>query len=206
MAQTPPPPVAQLSPARRLLPLVLPALVVGIASSLILLGVSSVAALLEDVLWTDIPQAMGMSGNTPLWIMLILTLTGVLVGLIVWKAPGHAGPDPATLGLVEAPLPLTVLPSLLVALILMLAGGVSLGPENPIMGVAIGLVFAIGTRIMPRVTGEMWVGLATAGMLGAMFGRRWPRRWCCRSRSLARRGCRSGTACSRRWCRRAPAR
>jgi H+/Cl- antiporter ClcA len=169
MAQTPPSP-AQLSPARRLLPLVLPALVVGIASSLLLLGVSSVAALLEGVLWTDVPQAMGISGDAPLWIMLMLTLTGVVVGLIVWKAPGHAGPDPATLGLVEAPLPLRVLPSLVVALILMLGGGVSLGPENPIMGVGIGLVFAIGSRLMPLVTGEMWVGLATAGMLGAMFG------------------------------------
>ena len=169
MAQTPPP-SAQLSTARRLLPLVLPALVVGIASSLILLGVSAVARLLEGVLWTDIPQALGVSGSAPLWILLILTLTGVAVGLIVWKMPGHAGPDPATLGLVEAPLPLSVLPSLLVALILMLAGGVSLGPENPIMGVAIGLVFAVGTRLLPVVTGEMWVGLATAGMLGAMFG------------------------------------
>jgi H+/Cl- antiporter ClcA len=168
MSQTPTP--AQLSPASRLLPLVLPAVVVGIASSLILLGVSAVAGLLEDVLWTDIPQVMGISGNAPWWIMLILTLTGVAVGLIVWKMPGHAGPDPATLGLVEAPLPLTVLPSLLLALTLMLGGGVSLGPENPIMGVAIGLVFAIGSRLLPLVTGEIWVGLATAGMLGAMFG------------------------------------
>src|SRR5262249_1809178 len=156
VAQTPPP--AQLSPARRLLPLVVPALVVGIASSLILLGVSSVAALLENVLWTDIPQVMGFSGNAAPWIMLMLSLTGVLVGLSGWKVPGHAGPDPATVRLIEAPLPLTVLPSLLVALILMLAGGVSLGPENPIMGVAIGLVFAIGSRLLPAITGEIWVG------------------------------------------------
>jgi H+/Cl- antiporter ClcA len=155
---------------RQLLPLAVPALAVGIASSLILLAVSAVAASLEAVLWTDIPRALGLSGDAPLWILLILTLTGVGVGLVVWKMPGHAGPDPATLSLVEAPLPLSVLPSLLVALILMLAGGVSLGPENPIMGVAIGLVFAIGSRLLPVVGGEIWVGLATAGMLGAMFG------------------------------------
>ena len=150
--------------------MVIPALVVGIASSLVLLGVSAVAEWLQDVLWTIIPQAMGVSGNAPLWILLILTLTGVAVGLVVWKVPGHAGPDPATLGLVEAPLPLSVLPSLLLALILMLAGGVSLGPENPIMGIAIGLVFAIGTRLLPPVGAQIWIGLATAGMLGAMFG------------------------------------
>jgi H+/Cl- antiporter ClcA len=156
--------------ARQLLPLALPAVVVGIVASLILLVVSAVAAQLQNVLWTDIPQALGLSGNAPIWILLILTLTGVAVGLVVWKVPGHAGPDPATLSLVESPLPLSVLPSLLLALILMLACGVSLGPENPIMGVAIGVVFAVGARLLPRVNGEIWVGLATAGMLGAMFG------------------------------------
>ena len=150
--------------------MVLPALVVGIVASLILLVVSAVAAVLENVLWTSIPQAMGLSGNAPIWIFLMLTLTGVAVGLIVWKMPGHAGPDPATLGLVEAPMGLAVLPSLLLALILMLAGGVSLGPENPIMGIAIGVVFAVGARLLPTVGAELWIGLATAGMLGAMFG------------------------------------
>ncbi|HEY1292053.1 MAG TPA: ion channel protein [Chloroflexota bacterium] len=163
-------PAAPRSPVQLLLPLVIPSLVVGIFSSVLLLAVSAVAAGLEDVLWTDIPSAFGVSGNAAFWIFLILTLTGVAVGLIVWKMPGHAGPDPATLGLVEAPLGLPVLPSLLLALILMLAGGVSLGPENPIMGIAIGVVFAIGTRLLPLVGAEIWIALATAGMLGAMFG------------------------------------
>ena len=148
----------------------IPALVVGIASSVILLSVSAVAKGLQDVWWTIIPQALGVSGTSPLWILLVLTLTGVAVGLVVWKVPGHAGPDPATLGLVEAPLPLSVLPSLLLALILMLAGGVSLGPENPIMGVGIGLAYALGTRVMPKSGAPLWLGLATAGMIGAMFG------------------------------------
>jgi H+/Cl- antiporter ClcA len=168
MAQTAP--ATRPSTARQLLQLVIPSLVVGIVCSLLLLGVSAVAAGLEDVLWTSIPEALGISGNAPAWIFLMLTLTGVAVGLVVWKVPGHAGPDPATLSLVEGPLAPAVLPSLLVALILMLAGGVSLGPENPIMGVAIGLIFAVGSRLLPVVGGQIWVGLATAGMLGAMFG------------------------------------
>src|SRR5438046_2161117 len=96
-------PAAPRSPVQLLLPLVIPALAVGIFSSVLLIAVSGVAAALEDVVWTDIPSALGMSGNAPLWILLILTLTGVAVGLVVWKMPGHAGPDPATLGLVEAP-------------------------------------------------------------------------------------------------------
>ncbi|MFI6441442.1 hypothetical protein [Streptomyces sp. NPDC050759] len=31
--------------------------------------------------------------------LVMLTATGVTVGLVVWKVPGHAGPDPATTGL-----------------------------------------------------------------------------------------------------------
>ncbi|MBV9600530.1 MAG: ion channel protein [Chloroflexi bacterium] len=163
-------PATRPSPVRQLLRLSVPALVVGVAASVILLVVTDVANQLEHVLWSVIPQAFGVSGNAPAWIVLILTLTGVAVGLIVWKMPGHAGPDPATLGLVEPPLALSILPSLLLALILMLAGGVSLGPENPIMGITIAVVYALGSRLIPVVGAQIWVGLATAGMLGAMFG------------------------------------
>jgi H+/Cl- antiporter ClcA len=149
---------------------VVPALAIGVLSSLILTAVSGIAAGLEQVLWTTVPQALGVTG-TPAWlIVLILTLTGVAVGLVVWLVPGHAGPDPATTGLVEAPLPLRVLPGLLLALILMLAGGVSLGPENPIMAVNTGLVVALGARLLPALGAPVWAGLSSAGMIGAMFG------------------------------------
>jgi H+/Cl- antiporter ClcA len=148
---------------------VIPAVVIGVISSLIYYLVSAIAAQLQNFLWTTIPQAMGIASTSPVWTLLMLTLTGVGVGLVVWKMPGHAGPDPATMGLVEAPLELKVLPSLLLALILMLAGGVSLGPENPIMAVNTGLIFAIGIRLIPAVGTSTWVGLSVSGMLGAMF-------------------------------------
>jgi len=141
-----------------------------VLSGLVLLGVSAVADQLEQLLWTSVPQALGLTGNSPAWVMLILTLTGAAVGLVIWKVPGHAGPDPATTGLIEAPLAPAVLPSLLLALVLMLAGGVSLGPENPIMAVNTGMIVALGHRLLPRVGQRAWVGLASAGMIAAMFG------------------------------------
>lgn len=156
-------------PIRALLIQIIPALVIGVVSSLLLLAVVAIAEWLEQLLWTSLPQALGIA-NPSGWTLAILTLTGVVVGLIVWKMPGHAGPDPATTGLVEAPLPLTVLPSLLLALIIMLAGGVSLGPENPIMAVNTGLVFALGSRIVSSLGAPVWVGLSSAAMIGAMFG------------------------------------
>jgi H+/Cl- antiporter ClcA len=157
-------------PTRRLLLSVVPALVVGVASSLILIGLSRLADVLQDILWTEIPSRIGVDGTGPLWTVGILTFTGLAVGLVVTYAPGHAGPDPATVGLFEPPLPPLVVPGLAVALVLMLAGGVSLGPENPILGINIALAVAIGLRLLPRVPAAAWVGLALAGTLGALFG------------------------------------
>ncbi|MEE7235627.1 ion channel protein, partial [Escherichia coli B12:H4] len=83
---------------------------------------------------------------------------------------GHAGPDPACAPLIGAPVPPSALPGLIVALILGLAGGVSLGPEHPIMTVNIALAVAIGARLLPRVNRMEWTILASAGTIGALFG------------------------------------
>ncbi|MGB8943435.1 MAG: ion channel protein, partial [Streptomyces sp.] len=84
--------------------------------------------------------------------------------------PGHAGPDPATLGLVDPPLPVRVLPGIALAVIVGLAGGVSLGPENPITAINIALAYALGVQVMPRTPAADWVALAAAGTIGALFG------------------------------------
>lgn len=153
-----------------LLALSLPALLIGVVSSLLLLGVSTVAGALQKSVWDRLPHALGIGGEPAWWTFVILTLTGVAVGLTVWKVPGHAGPDPATEGLVGPPMPAPVVPSLLLATVLALAGGVSLGPENPITAVNIALAFALGRRFLPAVPGEAWGGLAAAGTIGALFG------------------------------------
>ncbi|MER6354799.1 ion channel protein [Streptomyces sp. NPDC001634] len=159
------------TPARGLLPLVLPALAVGIGASLLFLGVSTLAERLEHVLWQNLPDALGVGRYSVLWMLVMLTGTGVLVGLVVWKAPGHAGPDPATVGLsVTTPLSPAVVPGLLVAAALMLAGGPSLGPENPIIVSNIALAFWLGRRIAPGLPGDVWVALAETATIGALFG------------------------------------
>ncbi|MFG2523923.1 ion channel protein [Streptomyces sp. NPDC048527] len=160
----------ETAPARTLLPLVLPALAAGVVCSLLFLGVSELAEQLQNVLWTDLPDALGIGGYSSLWMIVMLTVTGILVGLVVWKAPGHAGPDPATVGLASGPLPPLVLPGLLVATALMLAGGPSLGPENPIIAANVGLAFWLGSKTMPNAPAALWGTLAEAATLGALFG------------------------------------
>ncbi len=99
-----------------------------------------------------------------------LTATGIAVGLVIRYSPGHAGPDPATESLIGAPIATGALPGLLAALILGLAGGVSLGPEHPIMVVNIALAVAVGSRLFPRVSSLDWTILAASGTIGALFG------------------------------------
>ncbi|MEV6763791.1 ion channel protein [Streptomyces sp. NPDC051105] len=164
------PPTPPSVPARALLPLILPALVVGGGSSLLYLLVSSLAERLQHVLWNNLPDALGIGRYSVLWMLVMLTATGVAVGLVVWKVPGHAGPDPATLGLEAVALPPVVLPGLLLATVLMLAGGPSLGPENPIIAVNVGLALWLGRLAMPRMPGSLWPALADAATLGALFG------------------------------------
>lgn len=156
--------------ARTMLLLSFPALLIGVGSSLILLCVMKVAAALQTLLWQSLPSRLGVALDSPWWILLMLTLTGVAVGLVIRYLPGHAGPDPAREPLIGAPVSPLALPGLIIALVLGLAGGVSLGPEHPIMALNIALAVAIGARVLPRVNALDWTILAAAGTIGALFG------------------------------------
>lgn len=156
--------------ARTMLLLSLPAVAIGIASSLILIVVMKIASVLQNLLWQRLPGTLGIAQDSPLWIIGVLTLTGIAVGLVIRFSQGHAGPDPACEPLIGAPVPPSALPRLIVALILGLAGGVSLGPEHPIMTVNIALAVAIGARLLPRVNRMEWTILASAGTIGVLFG------------------------------------
>ncbi|MCU6679047.1 ion channel protein [Leclercia tamurae] len=156
--------------ARTMLLLAPPALIIGVASSLILIVIMKVASVLQSVLWTSLPSVLGLNASSPTWVVLTLTLTGIAVGLVIRYSPGHAGPDPATEPLIGAPVDTAALPGLIIALIIGLAGGVSLGPEHPVMAVNIALAVAVGSRVFPRVNALDWTILASAGTIGALFG------------------------------------
>ncbi|GAB1336967.1 ion channel protein [Streptomyces sp. E-15] len=164
------PPSAPTAPARALLPFILPAVVVGVAASLVFVGTSAAAERLQRVLWGPLPDALGVGRHSVLWMSAVLVATGIAVGLVVWKVPGHAGPDPATVGLSAPVMAPVVLPGLLLATGLMLAGGPSLGPENPVIAVNVGLAAWLGVRLAPRRPDTLWPALAESATIGALFG------------------------------------
>ncbi|MEU3860503.1 ion channel protein [Streptomyces sp. NPDC028722] len=161
---------APTAPARALLPFILPAAAVGVAASLVFVGVSTAAEKLQHVLWGPLPDALGVGRYSVLWMFVMLVASGIAVGLVVWKVPGHAGPDPATLGLDATVMRPGVLPGLVLATALMLAGGPSLGPENPIIAVNVGLAAWLGGRLLPRAPDALWPVLAESATIGALFG------------------------------------
>ncbi|MGW9631825.1 ion channel protein [Agromyces sp. NPDC055520] len=154
---------------KRLVVLALPALAIGVISALVLWALNGLAGMLETVLWDAIPNALGVDPSG-WWIVLVLTLTGLAVGLVLRFVPGHGGPDSATTELVEEPQPLRNLPSVILVTVLALAGGVSLGPENPIIAVNTALMVAAVARLMPAVPRELTVMLAASATIGALFG------------------------------------
>lgn len=155
---------------RLLLAMSIPAIVIGIVSATVLQLLDLSSEWLEGILWDVVPGAMGVAHDTWWWTLLVLTLTGAAVGLTLWLMPGHGGPDSATTELVEPPLPLRTLPGLALVLLLSLAGGVSLGPENPIIAINVALLVALLARFAPGVPPALTTMLAASATIGAMFG------------------------------------
>ncbi|MEU1971359.1 ion channel protein [Microbacterium sp. NPDC019599] len=155
---------------RTLLLMSVPALLIGIGSAVVLRALDLVSEQLMHFLWDYLPGLFGASESTPWWIFLVLTLTGAAVGAIVWLIPGHGGPDSATTELGGTPPKLMAVPTILAVSILGLAGGVSLGPENPTIAVNSALAVAVFGRLSTKIPPALLVMLAVSGTIGALFG------------------------------------
>jgi H+/Cl- antiporter ClcA len=153
-----------------LLVLSIPSLVIGVVCALILFGLEDVAGWLEDLVWTDLPRATGIDPSSGWWIFGVITVTGIAVGLSVWLVPGHGGPDSATSELGGPPPAIWVVPSIILVVVLALAGGVSLGPENPIIAINAGVLVAIFAKLWKKIPSDLIVLIVTAGTVGALFG------------------------------------
>ncbi|WP_440711459.1 ion channel protein [Herbiconiux sp. YIM B11900] len=156
--------------ARRLLRLSIPAILVGVVSALILYAIDEISALAEHGIWTALPAALGIDPSAGWWIFGVLSITGLVVGLVLLLVPGHGGRDSATTELIAPPLPLKALPSLALVAVIGLAGGVSLGPENPIIAINTGILVALLARLWPVIPPNLVVMLAAAATIGALFG------------------------------------
>lgn len=154
---------------RQLLILAVPTILVGVLAALILWGMDRLSDALSAVIWDTVPGGLGIDPSG-WWIILVLTVTGLAVGVALQVLPGHGGPDSATTELVGEPLPLRTLPGLALVTLLGLAGGVSLGPENPIIAINSAIVVSIFARFIPRIPTNVALLLGSSATIGALFG------------------------------------
>lgn len=118
----------------------------------------------------DLPDSWGIAPGSRWWIFGILSCTGFAIGLIVTLVPGHGGADSATVDLIAPPLKLIAVPGLVVVTLLGLAGGVSLGPESPIIAINTAILVALVARFWPQVSIELVVMVTASATIGALFG------------------------------------
>ena len=90
-------------PVLNLLRLAVPAVVVGIVSALTLLGLSRLAGLLEHWVWDDLSAAVGVSSDSAVWIIGVLTATGLLDRARRPVRAGARGPGPGDPGAGRGP-------------------------------------------------------------------------------------------------------
>lgn len=95
---------------------------------------------LENVVWHDLPSALGHSEPPPWWPVLAIGFAGVLVALSVRHLPGKGGHLPAA-GLGSGATQPLELPGVILAAAASLVGGAVVGPEAPL--IAIGSGFAL---------------------------------------------------------------
>jgi H+/Cl- antiporter ClcA len=136
---------------RAYLRLILLGAVIGIPAALLAAGFLALVHELEDVLWHDLPDALGRT--SPPWYLVIgLPVVGACLVVVARRLlPGDGGHRPLE-GLSPEPTPVAYGPGIALAALGTLAFGSVLGPEAPLIalgslvGVAAASLFAPGPR------------------------------------------------------------
>jgi H+/Cl- antiporter ClcA len=124
----------------------------------------------QNVLWSDLPDALGADG-VPWYLILGLPLVGAAVVYVVRTyLPGDGGHSPLE-GLKMGPIPLSWAPGIALAAFATLSCGIVLGPEAPV--IALGAIAASAISSFAKLEGKALAVIAMAGSfaaISALFG------------------------------------
>lgn len=143
---------------------------VAVPISLAALGFIALVDALTDLLWSDLPEALGFADAPWWWVLLIPTIGGTLAGLAVRKLPGNGGHDPIA-GFSAGQVSPNAIPGVVLAALATLAFGAVLGPEAPL--IALGSALGLWSARLFHQTGAVAALAASAGLfaaLAALFG------------------------------------
>jgi H+/Cl- antiporter ClcA len=119
--------------------LLLLAALIGIPVSAIAYGFLKLVALLQEALFTDLPEGLGFDSPPTWWPLPLLALAGLLVALAIRYLPGIGGHSPADGFKAAGAVPPVELPGIFFAALATLSFGVVLGPEAPLILLGSGL-------------------------------------------------------------------
>jgi H+/Cl- antiporter ClcA len=115
------------------------AAILGVPVSAAAYGFLALVAGLQEWLFSDLPEALGLGGAPWWWPLPLLALAGVLVALTIRYLPGRGGHSPADgfkAGGVPSP---AEVPGIAIAALATLSLGAVLGPEAPLIALGAGL-------------------------------------------------------------------
>jgi H+/Cl- antiporter ClcA len=148
--------------------LVLAALL-GIPIAAAAYGFLALVGLMQNWLYTGLPKALGFSGQPLWWPLPLLTVAGLLVGVVIRYLPGKGGEAPHVGGFkAGGALAPIELPSVALAALATLGLGVVLGPEAPLIALGGGLALCslrLSRRDLPSQASAV---VAAAGSFAAI--------------------------------------
>ena len=135
----PPPDPAAVLRSRSYIALLVLAAILGVPISAAAYGFLALVTGLQEWLFTDLPEALGLGGPPWWWPLPLLTLAGALVGLTIRYLPGRGGHSPADGFKAGGVAPPVELPGIAIAALATLSLGAVLGPEAPLIALGAGL-------------------------------------------------------------------
>ncbi|WP_329389664.1 chloride channel protein [Streptomyces sp. NBC_01351] len=122
---------------------------------------------LEHLMWGDLPEALGWGAPPWWWPLPLLLVAGAAVGLVVTHLPGAGGHIPAS-GLHTGGITPRALPGVILAAVISLPLGATLGPEAPLIALGGGLALLFRDLARVPATAKSTALLGAAGAAAAV--------------------------------------
>jgi H+/Cl- antiporter ClcA len=158
--------------SRRFLVLLVLAGIVGVVAALAAWCFLELVHQAEDVVYTDLPDALGFESRPLWWSLPALAIAGLIVAFAIARLPGRGGHVPAH-GLNPEPTEPIELPGVILAAVAGIGLGAVVGPEAPLIALGGGLGFlAIRTirRDAPVQVQSLVAACGTFAAVSFLFG------------------------------------
>jgi H+/Cl- antiporter ClcA len=151
---------------RVLLRLLVFSVLIGVLSAIVASAFLVAVEKSQEFVFSEVPHLLGLE-TTPWWIAAFALFAAAGIVALARVMPGGTGRGPLTGFHFDTPL--RAVPSIILAALASLIGGVALGPEAPliVLGTTLGALFTLGK---PESTRKAMMFIGGAAAIGAVFG------------------------------------